>query len=746
MTEDRDRREAGYGREYADDRSGRMLPRDTRLSGRDQAWQAQQSRDRAVAPSTQQALSDSRNRAPMGPPEKQSDAPGPTVNPARAALIDQRDFRDSGRPAPPHHDRPAMPGDRPPLRSATSDRDIGHRPDDYGLDRDSRSQRSSRAQSPRRMDDRVGHPSVARDERYDALAHPQGGRDRRDDHRGPPSGPRGVQNEHTEAAPQGPRGSRDLFQQPSHSARAPVDPNHGRLTQEYGPPRPQQQQDPNYGRLSSTADAPNGPRGGVSSRGRGGRNFTAPQPHVSTGPASSVNATPIPSSPVGRPPTGPGGHNRRESTHFDPHPSHGSGPSTPASEQAPENAVGIHPSRLHNIDTNVPNAPSIQSPGFAPSGPRNGRHGPSTNNLPSPASRNPPNAPTGPASATTDRRAPDNRRISDINSILQGNSAPRSDSVSDRGMGIRGRSSRQPLPPQQMPGTSSSSPAGPLSQGGPAMPQRNDGTMQQQRPDLLSTGRGGQGQDSSSQDGGRSDSRGDHRSVRGEGDRKSSGRHGRSSSRDRDGGRRRGEQRERDDHGGRSTPSEDQRRGPLPPPPSQQPAGGAGDGRDSRRGPMRDDQGPSRDHRERGGDGHHHRGERDGRERRDGGGGRNRDEGFRGPMPSQQQEMRGGGGGGSEQHQQQQWGGMASQHQLQQAYPQGQQYQQHGGQQQQQQQDMRNGSRGGVGGGGGPSQRDDRERRDGGNGGRDRKRGRAPGEDGGMGGGREDSKRPRRGQ
>lgn len=154
---------------------------------------------------------------------------GPTVNPARAALInDQLE----------QHERPG------PSRS----------------DRENRRERVSRPQSPhresgprsdeRRLNDRpssgyhVRHES-SRDVREERSAPPlqqSGARDRRDDTTaGTPTGPRGGRNEQ-----QAPNNAREMFQPPPRSQRGSG----------------YQAQDPNYGRLNQPSESapPSGPR------------------------------------------------------------------------------------------------------------------------------------------------------------------------------------------------------------------------------------------------------------------------------------------------------------------------------------------------------------------------------------------------------------------------------------------------------------------------------------------------------
>lgn len=175
---------------------------------------------------------------------------GPAVNPARAALIDPavnpaRAALIAEEGPPPRHDFPRS-------------------------DRDSRRERGSLPQSPRRVDERRGNEQRVDDRRSDDHAPPplhgrsevpydhreerlpaQGppaNRERRDDTsvNNTPTGPRGPRTESVRPdAPGSSRGSREMFQ-PSQGPRQSNNQAH----------------DPNYGRLNAPSEpVPSGPRG-----------------------------------------------------------------------------------------------------------------------------------------------------------------------------------------------------------------------------------------------------------------------------------------------------------------------------------------------------------------------------------------------------------------------------------------------------------------------------------------------------
>lgn len=654
---DRDRRDPGWvAREYQDDRVMRPPPRDLRAPGaRDSGWGENPRDSRGRPPMDSRGPPpppDSRSRmhsgAPMPPPNNSTyhgsgrDAP---PNQDRTGFKQQID-RPSGNPPPydrpPNNDRPGINPDR----AALIEGDNRGRPENFRSDRDGRRDRGSRPHSPRRGDER-GPPfpprsDVPRDprdhrddrglplERPPPHGYPSANRDRRDEPSGnPPTGPRGGRNEFSDA----PAGrSRDLFQN-THTSRPPGDPNHGRLNQDYPlPPRPQAQ-DPNYGRLNASTDSiPSGPRG-RNGAGRGGRNFTAPQPHSSSrlGDSGQIPSSPAADRPLqGAPFPDRRERDRREAGAFDQ--TQSSAPPTPATEQPPQDMSNIHPSRQNKfqdlpLQTDIPPPP--------PSGPRGSQRTPHAGPGPSPSTRGPP---TGPA--LTGERIPrtEDKRFAGIHNVLSQNTSgspnssfernERSERNPDRGASIRGRANR----PGGHSGTNNSGsgantspaisqPSTPNASRLDAIPSRLDN-----RPDLMS-GRGAHGE-SSSQDDGRSDSRNRREGRRSE----RSGRHRSSRSRSPAKGERRGEERvSRGEEPEKEKPAERER----------------GSGREKRGGGASDRDGGRRERGDRERDGERGREGRERRERgtrddgrRDGGPGRGEEQGpRRGGPPMTEGEM-----------------------------------------------------------------------------------------------------------
>ncbi|KAF1832793.1 hypothetical protein BDW02DRAFT_410532 [Decorospora gaudefroyi] len=253
---------------------------------------------------------DRHSRPPLNAPVPAKEEP--TVNPARAALINQVEH---GRPEPP----------RP--------------------DRDSRRERDARLDSPRHGEDRRGDerhgddrriderpptgyhsrndPSREhRDERSQGLT--PGGRDRREEaSASAPTGPRGGRNEPAASS----RPSREMFQPvpgPRSSGHQVQDPNYGRLNQ---PSEPAPPSGPRSDRSHAQSQhmAPTGPAsstpGGIhpsrlvniEGKGPGGLPLQTNVPNAPSGPRGPNRAPqgPVPLSPVGRgPPTGPAGAER----------------------------------------------------------------------------------------------------------------------------------------------------------------------------------------------------------------------------------------------------------------------------------------------------------------------------------------------------------------------------------------------------------------------------------------------------
>lgn len=534
---DRDRREPQWQgpREAWEDDRGRPLPRDTRQSGRaPPQWNEPPPRGRPFDPPSdgprgrppfdqQGQPGDGRNwqSGSMPPPSV-----GPYQHPDRAGRFNER----AGPGQLP--DRPSGPGDRTginPDRAALIDAEAGpRRPENFRSDRDGRRDRGSRPHSPRRGDERA--PAFPpRDDYRDERGPPSqdrlppsypSSRDRRDDPNSiPPTGPRSDRPTRGDYSGPPSRGGRELFE-PSTPRPPPADPNHGRLNQDFMPPR---SSDPSYGRLNAPdPPPPSGPRG----RGgaRGGRNQSGS----------------VPQSPISErgPPSGPNADRREFRESYDQR------PPTPSNEQGADTS-GIHPDRLRQIPGARSDMPAPSS-SFPPSGPR-GSHRQSNSGptLTSPTGRNPP---TGPASSSERRQ--EDKRFAGINNMLQSNTSSgyRNDpstSTSDRGASIRGRAGGG-----RPGGTNSpahSQPSTPVPPHLDAPPRGgSDG-----RPDLLPRGPGG------GEAGG--DER-DHRSRRDRGERRS-GRHRSTSPRDREGGS------SRDKRGGAAAPGDVPP--PLPPPPRE---------------------------------------------------------------------------------------------------------------------------------------------------------------------------------
>ncbi|KAF2463724.1 uncharacterized protein BDR25DRAFT_106691 [Lindgomyces ingoldianus] len=416
-----DRRDPGWGRdprEYHDDRSMRPPPRDGRGPplGRGPSW-PDNSRD-LRDPRDPRELRDARDardrvdpRGPLPPPDNSRTRVHSSTGSTDDTNTYRRDFtpknpqggdragqlplrppidRSTTNVPVPASDRAQSAGDRPlinPDRAAFIEGDRG-RNDPFRSERDSRRERGSRPQSPRRADDRNttsyhNRNEVGRDNRDDRNnERGQHGRDHREEPTGhAPTGPRGGRNEFTES-PMSTRVTREMFQ-PSHSSRV------------------SQSQDPNYGRLKPTVDPiPSGPRNLMTDRRDQIRRESASH--------EQTLSTPPPPLP---PPTGP----------------------------AQQDTSGVHPSRLNQI-----HGPPLQTDmPRAPSGPRNAArtpHGPSA----SPSTRA---APTGPASTERNGRTQDKSSTRALSSSFNQGAPTAPGSLNDRnaidrGTSIRGRGSR----------------------------------------------------------------------------------------------------------------------------------------------------------------------------------------------------------------------------------------------------------------------------------------------------------------
>ncbi|KIV76860.1 hypothetical protein PV11_08714 [Exophiala sideris] len=309
-----------------------------------------------------------------------------------------------------------------------------------GLDKSSR---SSRPSSPRREDDRRSYPRRDADERHHSSSRPESSVSR------PPSHASSA----TEASAMGPNSrptthggfKRDSRQPP------PVDMQHGRLEQDpsHRPPSARGSERPHE------TEVPSGPRS---------------RPSAGNGPARAppINTQVAPGAAADRPtPTGPArrGHGRNAS--------YNEAPSTPAT---PADAVGIHPSRMGQIDpattepsrsNQPPQSPHQSQP---PAGPR-GNAPPGAPSGPSPTSRGPP---SGPQNDMGGRGGRNNRHpINAVNNTL----------AQANGPSIRGRGSRQSndtFGPAAMP------PPPPPPPGGPPAAYGANGYSQQQ--DLFGPG------------------------------------------------------------------------------------------------------------------------------------------------------------------------------------------------------------------------------------------------------------------
>ncbi|KAF2866546.1 transcription factor/nuclear export subunit protein 2-domain-containing protein [Massariosphaeria phaeospora] len=337
-----DRREWS-GREY-DDRALRPLPRDTRgPPGRGPAWVdgARDARDVRDSrdPRDHRDPRDAPPRAHQLPPSL--DARG-RIHSNSAAGPEGAGLRRDIPPASHQGADRTGPFPPPPAQNAASSAGATINPDRAALinddrggndimrsDRDVRHDRGSRPQSPRRSDDRSqgsyhSHGGEVGRNSHDVRTPPQPytqGRDRREEPTGiTPTGPRGGRIDPSTTA----RVSREMFQ-PSQSTR----------------PAAQQVQDPNYGRLNPPPEPiPAGPRNPASDRreSQGNtpvappplsapavpqstgihpsrmNNFQKPPPPLQTdvpgapsGPRSSARTPqpPIPSPTTRAPPTGP---------------------------------------------------------------------------------------------------------------------------------------------------------------------------------------------------------------------------------------------------------------------------------------------------------------------------------------------------------------------------------------------------------------------------------------------------------
>ena len=412
----------GYDGSYA--RDARQPPRDDRLDRplNDRLFTEQQY-NRRDAETPMQGIRD----GAMPPPR--SNIP---QHPDRAALIQGNQSAGRGIPTSNPLDRRAEPS----------------RHDGY-----SHPGRSSRGPSPKRDDDRRN----ARDDNLREELLPVDGRRAVDE----PSrlGQPRYEDSH---APTGPRTSRPSGMLPTNptdrfrdSMKAStflpaVDSSHGRLS--HDSTHSGRQLESQYGRLNSSTDIPSGPRlanGNHPPPNRGGRNVSAPQPHLNTQQPSlaAQGSTPATSAQDRQTPSGPSmrGSPRKPPPFTQPI-STSSAPPTPVA-QSPETA-GIHPDRLKAIQgsdaATAESAPANRGPRQPPPpmampnpGPPRGPN----NHLPSPITQSPTNRgpPTGP-SFSNDRRG--DKRFVGLQNVLQQAGSPAVPERSGQGASIRGRGGR----------------------------------------------------------------------------------------------------------------------------------------------------------------------------------------------------------------------------------------------------------------------------------------------------------------
>lgn len=439
---ERERLDARYNNEKPptsraniDDRLGGVYPRDTRPLHRE---------DRPQRPLNDRQFSDQHHSR-------------------RDAEISGQRIRDTEMPPPrsnipQHPDRAALiHGNHAPDRSLSTSIPRDRHSESLGHDSHSHPERNSRGSSPVRGDDRRSH-------RYDNR---RVDRPLMDEPRSIEEPTRFNQSRFDEPhAPTGPRTARPasaVFENPNDRARdltkpssmTPVDPNHGRLSNDSS--YNNRQSESQYGRLNSGNDIPSGPRlpsGNQPPPVRGGRNISAPQPHINTQQPPSPSQTPLngPSAQDRQAPSGPSLRaSPRKPAPFPPPASTSSAPPTPVS-QSPETA-GIHPDRLKAIQgsgaaagEHVPHAGLDQSRGLrqdpspvsmtGPGPPR----GPN-NQLPSPVAQSPigRGPPTGP-SFPNDRNR--DKRFADLQNMLQQAGTPLAPERSSQGASIRGRGGR----------------------------------------------------------------------------------------------------------------------------------------------------------------------------------------------------------------------------------------------------------------------------------------------------------------
>lgn len=340
------RDERGYGREH--DRSGpydRPIPHE---------------RDRPPTrpPPSAERERENREPAPRARPPPPSESLAPATHPPSTRDFSQStQNKDTASPVPPTAINPA----RAALIEGTGEQRPSSATRGAAQERPSR---SSRPASPRRDDDRRPYPRRDLDERYHSSQRTESSSLRQ-----PPYMP---SLEPSPIAPIARSGGPGGYKRESRQG-PPIDMQHGRLEQE-GPQRPTTQPASDH---AIDSDVPSGPRSRPVSGG-GAKMRAAP-----------LNTQVSSSSSTDRPtPTGPARRHGRTSSYSEP----SSTPTTPA------DAVGVHPSRLNQIDpptaetsrSNQPSQPSHHAP--PPAGPR-GHAPPGAPSGPSPTIRGPPAGP-----------------------------------------------------------------------------------------------------------------------------------------------------------------------------------------------------------------------------------------------------------------------------------------------------------------------------------------------------------------
>lgn len=454
-------------REYLDRRGNETMPRDagpTDLPPRPRQQEREWGSRDSWANRSQDRLNDLSSQPPTAP-SGPADASEPAMNPQRAALFAQDEVDRTRRgPEQDRGPRSRRPGPQDSIESINPERAalIDDR-DDGTHGRDGR-ERGPRVQSPRRSG-RYGHehgpPSGPYEDRHGhnfQQENRQAGRNARG--RSPAGGENYRSNKGMDR--DGDRAHMDKMRDaPSsgfHRSALGQEPEH----------RPPPYQDQNYGRLNpvptNTPDIPLGPRG----RGRGAsrNNQQGGPPVMSNRPDNRYGAPDAPRAPSQErhPPSGPAsGRNRRggyehnnngpsapSGTPAGPHADRmrnfggggsggGGAQDNPPSSQGSNTATapGVHPDRLAQMGaSSLPNAPPPPPPPPGPPPYGHGQHGHSHNRHSMSSSGNPersgprmstgslplePNVPTGPASGgdRPSRSGGGRRQLAGINNMLQ---------------------------------------------------------------------------------------------------------------------------------------------------------------------------------------------------------------------------------------------------------------------------------------------------------------------------------------